>query len=163
MIEHLSSLEDLVRHAGSGWMLDPVESVHSQGNFLERIIGQVRDTARDRLMDSLDFTPERLVAAYKKSPQKIRAFIQALGESSTPEMLLMVWRVIHGMTIERLTIHYILEQDFHLEVRLQSPSGDPMETYESNDVDDLALVRHFAITKTAGRPVVDGFYPLRAS
>ena len=53
-------------------------------------------------------------------------------------------------------------QSFHLSFTLAGGNGqDQLETYESSDISDTALLRHLGVTKIGGKPLFDGFYALR--
>jgi hypothetical protein len=76
-------------------------------------------------------------------------------------MLLMVWRIIQGMQIKDIQILYHRQQSFKLRVTLESHDGDDDEIYESEKIQDFALLRHVGILEISGKPVLDGFYPLK--
>ncbi len=77
------------------------------------------------------------------------------------DMLLMVWRILHGLSIREVTMNYVEQEAFRLVVTLARPGQDDLETYSSDDINDAALLRHFGITTVDGRPLFDGFFPLR--
>jgi len=129
-------------------------------SYFATLLERVGERAQQIVPHSnLKFTEENLLREYQRSPHKVRAFIQALTESDSPDMLLMAWRVLQGMEIERVELNYILSQRFAIRVTLRSPYGDEPEIYTSDDIDDAALIRHFGIMKMDEKPVFDGFYP----
>jgi len=163
MNANVHSLEELIRHSGEGWILDWFKPREKAVEHLKRLLEQVNAAASQRFPGgSVRLAEKDLIADYQRSRHKVRAFIQSMSESRTPEMLLMVWRVLQGMEIERIDMRYILGTRFELEVALRSPYGDPPETYKSDDIDDAALIRHFGIMKMNGGPVFDGFYATRS-
>jgi len=98
---------------------------------------------------------------YPRRQNQVRAFLQAVASSSSPTMLVMVWRILQGMNIKSVDMRYRMEESFSLDVTLSSPyTGGSDETYQSGDIDSAALVRHLGIMKTNGKPIFDGFYPL---
>src|SRR5206468_3553649 len=108
------------------------------------------------------FNGEALAAEYRRNPHKVRAFLQALGSVRSPDMLIMVWRVLQGMGIASVQLDYQSEEAFRLRIRLSSPhESQSLEEYESDDIKDAAVLRHFGTTNGAGgRPVYSGFYAL---
>jgi len=76
-------------------------------------------------------------------------------------MLLMVWRILEGMEIGAVELSYAFQANFHLRIVLRNPFDGKEEVYDSDRIDDAALLRHFGITAINGKPVFDGFYPLR--
>lgn len=156
------TLEEAIREAGEGWLIDrsslPAEAV----NRLRRGLDDVNSLARERLGgEAPDLSESAIVAEFQRRPAQVRGFFQALGGSRTPEMLLMVWRVIQGMEIKRIELTYERQQSYALSVVLESPYGVEDEPYRSTNVNDFSLLRHIGILEVSGRPVFDGFYPLR--
>jgi len=157
--EDIHSLQELIRHAGEAWMLNWFKPPEKASDYLRNLLERVNNVAKQRFPQGTPrVTEENLIDEYKRAPHKVRAFIQSLAESESPDLLLMVWRILQGMEIERVEMSYTLEDRFFLEVTLRSPYGDPAERYQSDSIDDAALIRHFGIMKMNGRPVFDGFY-----
>jgi hypothetical protein len=97
----------------------------------------------------------------KDNSHKLKAFLQALDSASTPAMLVMVWRVLHGDLIKAIDMKCEYENEFHLLVILEDPQTGQISKYESHDIDDASLVRHFGTMKVSDKPLFDGFYALR--
>lgn len=156
------SLEEAIRQAGEGWLIDLYSPRADATSQLLRTLDAVGALARERLgADAPDFSERAIVAEFQRRPAQVRGFFQALGGSRTPEMLLMVWRVIQGMEIKHIELAYERQQAFELSVILESPDGDQDAPYRSTSINDFALLRHIGILEVSGRPVFDGFYPLR--
>jgi hypothetical protein len=92
---------------------------------------------------------------------KVKGFFQALGGARSPDMLLMAWRIIQGMEIKDVRITYLRQEAFEASVVLESPYGEEDPHYKSSNIQDFGLFRHIGILEISGRPVFDGFYPLR--
>ena len=156
------TLEAVIREAGEGWLIDRSSSPAEAVNRLLRTLDAVGSLARERLGgEAPDFSEAAIVAEFQHRPAQVRGFFQALGGSRTPEMLLMVWRVIQGMEIKRIDLAYERQQACELSVILESPYGVEDEPYRSTNANDFTLFRHIGILEVSGRPVFDGFYPLR--
>lgn len=154
----MTNLECVLRECDLGWVLDWFDSQEQALDGLRSTLEQAAVVYREQHHD--DFVDEEeLPAAYRRDSEKIRAFLQALVATRTPDMLVMVWRVLQGLDIHRVEMNYCSGEAFMLRIVLRSPA-DEEETYESNDVDDAALLRHFGITKMYGRPLLAGYYPL---
>ncbi len=158
-------LERLLRDYDLGWMIDMYSprdrAVPDLLNKLERLT----DGFRSRFGHDVSFSPETLRAEAERNPHKARAFLQALGTSGNQDMLLMVWRILQGMTIRDVKMDYREQESFSLIVTLArtSQEHDDLEEYHTNDIKDAALLRHFGIMKVDSRPLFDGFFPLRKS
>ena len=82
------------------------------------------------------------------------------ASAGTPQIRVMVWRILQGMSIETIRLEYRAEGTFMLSVRLVSPYGQT-EDYESSDIDDAVVLRHLGIMKMDEKGIFDGFVPLR--
>jgi hypothetical protein len=155
--------EQMIRASGQGWLIDWHAPKEQALPRLRQILAEVNAKARIRLGGNApNLTPEALIAEYRRNPHKVNAFLQVIGSVATPDILVMVWRIIQGMNIAELTLHYLSEQSFNMTVRLSSPyDGGGEETYESQDIDDAVILRHLSVMKMDEKPVFDGFYPLQ--
>jgi hypothetical protein len=155
-------LERLLQSNGLGWMIDkfPPREV-AISDFLERL-KQIELEFRTRIGVAVSFSPETLEAEAIRNPQKISAFLQAVGSTRTLAMLVMVWRILQGLIIKDVVMNYHdHEASFSLLVRLSRCGDSETEEYRSTLIDDAALVRHFGITTVSGRPLLEGFFPMR--
>jgi len=109
------------------------------------------------------FTPEQLSAEAERNPHQIKAFLQALAATGKTDMLLMVWRILQGLSIRKVALNYVEQESFELVVVLARPGEeqDELEEYRSDDINDAKLLRHFGITTVGKQPLFDGFFPLR--
>lgn len=161
--ESAAILERLLRDNELGWMIDMYAPRDRAVPTLLEQLTKLTAEFRSRFKYEVSFAPESLRAEAERNPHKIRAFLQALGASGNPDMLLMVWRILQGLTIREVTMSYREQESFHLSVILARPGEQPeeLERYSSNDINDAALLRHFGITTVDNRPLFDGFFPLR--
>lgn len=104
---------------------------------------------------------DTLEETLQRNPQKVRAFLQALEETSNVGLLVMVWRIIHGDTIMSIDMRYVERETFELVIRLEDPATGDESCYRSQDNDDAVLLRHIAVMKINDMPIFDGFYALR--
>jgi hypothetical protein len=156
------SLEEAVRHAGEGWLIDRFAPPDKAIAYLRERLEEVTRRARERLKGNApDLTETALVELYNRYPLRVKGFFQVLGGTRTPEMLLMAWRIIQGMEIKDIQMGYRRQDHFHIRVILESPYGEEDELYESHAIQDFALFRHIGIMEISGKPVFDGFYPLK--
>ncbi len=154
-------LEQLLRDNDLGWMIDMYAPRERAVPFLLQQLDRLTLESRARFGYTESFSPEMLTAESGRNPHKVRAFLQALGVSGNPDMLLMVWRILQGMSIREVAMNYHELQAFSLSVTLARPGADELETYSTHDINDAALVRNFGITTVDRRPLFDGFFPLR--
>jgi hypothetical protein len=157
-----STLEEAIRHSGEGWLIDWFMPREGAIPRISQMLEAVHREARDRLgSEAPDISAAALVQEYRRSPQQVRGFFQALGGTRTPQMLLMVWRIIQGMEVRDVRLSYRRQEVFELEVILESPYGGEDPPYRSSNIQDFALFRHIGILEVGGSPVFDGFYALK--
>ncbi len=156
------TLEEAIRHAGEGWLIDFFAPPAEAMNHLRRLLAEVHRRGQERLgANAPRLTEASLVAEYNRSPLKVKGFFQILGGVRTPDMLLMAWRIIQGMEIKDIQLSYSLRDNFRVRVLLESPFGETDAPYESQAVQDFTIFRHFGIMEISGRPVFDGFYAFK--
>ncbi len=156
-------LERLLRDNELGWIIDMYAPRERAVTVLLEQLERLAAEFRTRFRYNESFAPETLKAEAERNPHKIRAFLQALGVSRDPEMLLMVWRILQGLTIREVVMNYREQETFSLSVTLARPGDehDELEKYRTSDINDAALIRHFGITTVDRRPLFDGFFPER--
>lgn len=156
-------LERLLRDNDLGWMIDMYSPRDRAVPFLLDQLDSLTAEFRSRFQCEVSFAPDALRGEAERNPHKIRAFLQALGASRNPEMLLMVWRILQGLSIKEVTMSYREQEAFSLNITLarHGEEEDELEAYRSNDINDAALLRHFGITTVNDQPLFDGFFPLR--
>ncbi len=155
-------LEKLLRENELGWIIEwfvpPGKAIPTLLSLLEAASKESR--ARFGA-GGPQFTEPILDNEYRQNPDKVRAFLQALGGTRSPQMLVMIWRVLQGMRVQALDMTYREQATFRLCCVLNSPYEDKPEVYESSDIVDAMLLRHLGIIEMDKGPVFEGFYPVR--
>jgi hypothetical protein len=155
-----STLEEAIRKSGEGWLLDYFQPHDRAIEHYVATISAVNALAKKQFgAKAPDLSENGLLREFQERSQHVRAFFQAMGVTSTPDMLLMVWRIIQGLEIEEVSVSYHLRREFEARVVLRSLTG--LETYASNNIRDFYLLRHLEAREVHGLPVFDGFSALR--
>lgn len=161
-VDSTTGLEQLLRACGLAWMIDSHAPPEEAIPYLLRLLDAASHESRKRFgSDGPRFSEEVLAAEYERNPHKVQAFLQRLASVKSPQILVMIWRILQGMQIESINLQYRREESFCLRVVLSSPYEAKTENYESEDISDAAVLRHLGISKVNDQPVFDGFYPLR--
>lgn len=159
-----STLEEAIRFAGEGWLIDMHERPEQAIQRIRQTLASVNALAQQNLDGNApDISEQSIVENYNRFPLKIKGFIQVLGGTRSPAILLMAWRVIQGMEIKSVSLNYQRQESFEMRITLQSPYGADEESYESDRIQDFAVFRHVGTMEVGDRPVFDGFYALRRS
>ncbi len=156
-------LDRLLRDNDLGWMIDLYAPKERAIPFLLEQLDAVSAEYRRRFRVEVPFTPEALTAEAERNPHNVRAFLQMLAATRSLEMLIMVWRILHGLSIRRVEMNYKELESFSLFVVLahSGKEQDELEEYRSQDIFDAALVRNFGLGTASGKPLFDGFFPNR--
>jgi hypothetical protein len=137
------TLEEATLQSGEDRLIRDFVPRSGAMNSIRQTLEAVNRLARERLGDNApDISESSLVNEYAKNPQLVRSFFQALRGTRTPEMLLMVWRIIQGMEIKEVELAYRRQQTFNVTVVLESPYGEGDETYRSSNIHDFTLLGH---------------------
>ncbi len=162
--EPQTTLERLLRACELGWMIDWYAPPDQALPYLRNALEQATAESRERFGEQAPtFGEDVLGAEYASNPHKIRAFLQVLGATRTPQVLLMAWRILQGSNIAEVQLSYAAMRRFQLRIVLSNPYDQTQEEYESSDINDAAVLRHFGITTQDGAPLFHGLYPLRIS
>src|SRR5437868_307452 len=101
------TLEDVIRESGEGWLIDWFAPPERAIDHIRQTLEDVSNRARQRLGGNApEISEAALVREFRRNPQRVRGFFQALGGTHAPEMLLMVWRIIQGMELKEVRIEY---------------------------------------------------------
>jgi hypothetical protein len=165
MTQHSAEiLENLLGNNGLKWMVDMYKTKDQAIPTYLDLLNRVATEYRSLHGVVVEFTPEALQAESERNPQKVQAFLQVLRPNRSPAMLVMVWRILQGLSIREVAMTYRERESFLLRVTLARPvdnGQDQLETYESTDISDAPLVRHLGVRKVSSMPFFDGFYALR--
>jgi hypothetical protein len=158
-------LERLLLNNGLGWLIDeqtnPGQATQLVPKLLERL-EQVETKYLERIGVTVHFSPEALETEATQNPHKVRAFLQAMRVSTSPDMLVMVWRILQGLSIHSVDLKYREGQEFSLTVILARAEGaqeQDREEYRSRNIFDARLIRHFGYGIICDQPLFEGFYP----
>lgn len=157
-----STFEETIRDAGEGWLIDSSAPPEAAMIQIQQTLAAVHQEAQRRLGDNApNISEAMLLNEYPRNPQRVKAFLQSLRGTRSPDMLLMVWRILEGMSVKSIQMNYRQKQTFELEVVLSSPGGEGDESYTTTNIRDFALLRHVGILEFDGKPIFDGFYLFR--
>lgn len=156
-----TTLEEAIRDAKEDWLIDLFQPSEGAIPHLRQVLQKVHDLGQQRLGGNApNLTEAAVIEEYNRHPLQVRGFFQSLGGTRTPEMLLMVWRIIQGMEVKDVRLTYQKRRIFEVRVVLESPYEEEDPPYSSTTIQDFALFRHLGIMESDG-PIFDGFYALK--
>jgi len=148
-----TSIENVARQVGEDWTVAQPDMISALKKALQSAGEWANKEGRKIVLNEA-----ALYALHQKDPYKARAFIQALASSASGGMIVMVWKMLEGAEIETLELTYEDRSKFHMRICLTL--GNEREHYETDDINDAALIRHLGILKINDQPRFEGFYPL---
>jgi hypothetical protein len=95
-------------------------------------------------------------------PTGLKPLIQAFAVPMTAATRAMVYCILTGASVRRLSYEYEYKRSSRLVITLEFDSGET-STFESDNLWDAEVLRHFGFMKPGGEPVVDGYYALRGN
>jgi hypothetical protein len=106
---------------------------------------------------------EKMEWAATNCPHRTTALLQAIYAKTSPRLLVMISKIMMGWWTREVSVDYV--QFKHIKMRFViGPAEDESvsETYETEDLHDFNVFRHFGMLFMEGKgPVLDGYYPLR--
>jgi len=153
-------LETILRGRKLAWAIDMFSPSSQATIHYLAALRRLEEYITRRNLDETSFTPDSLEDLISESPYKADAFLQALVSIRSTPILCAAWRIVQGIEVESIKMHYARLDNFSLQVVLRSPYGQ-LEEYSSNDINDVVFIRHLAKSSVNDRPFFDGFYALR--
>ena len=99
----------------------------------------------------------------KERTSELKAFIQTFAVPMTNVMRAMVYFIVaDSAEIKELSLNYKQKESFYLKIILDCdpiPLNNP--EFESLDLWDIDLMRHFTYMKLSDAPIIDGFLPVK--
>lgn len=151
----IDAISDLFARSGVGWLFDTdreqrvaqvVKETHEVAEELERRFGRAPNPP--------------LLSQMAAEPVALKPLIQAFAVPMTTAMRAMVYCILTGASVRHISYEYEYRRRSRLVVIVEFDSGEA-STFESDDLWDAEVLRHFGFMKLGGEPVVDGYYAFR--
>jgi len=152
-------LRSLLYAANLGWFLE------RDRDFIIRRLEEFARTYAEKIsgVSSIELPRSAsipdLFAEYQKHPHRMRALLQAVAFGCSPEILAMVWTVLQGSKIERLSYDYERRKISRLTCEVIFPDGS-LHTFIGQNHWDTAILRLASLSLIDGKPLIESFYPL---
>ena len=151
-----AQLSELLEQAQLGWALRSSDG--TPRSEAERLLARVDEAARayeERFGAHVD-----LLAACRAKPEEMRAFLQTLTAGVSPAFLAMVAGIVlRDARVAAVRFELVARASVSISVELEE--GGERRLFESNDLWDAQVLRHFGLMKAGNQPVIDGYYASR--
>jgi hypothetical protein len=150
----------LFETADVGWVFDKSTSGEEPAATAARMLQEM--ALVDRVLASKigALHPKPLVDAIFSDSARLRPLIQAFASPVTAEMRAMIYCVLDGAEVVSIHLGYERKMRSGLRIVIEYESGLQAE-FNSDDVWDFEVLRHFGTMKLWALPVVDGYYAFR--
>ncbi|HYO65530.1 MAG TPA: hypothetical protein VEU33_05560 [Archangium sp.] len=148
-------MRQLFDTAGVGWALKEGAETEAR-RYLQEI--QAVQAEYERLLSEPLASPlfEQLV----EESEALTPLIQAFASPTSASIRVMIYCILKGAEIRRVHYAYELERRSHLTIDVELSDGRSLR-FESEDLWDAEVLRHFGMTKRGGRPILEGYYAFR--
>lgn len=144
-----TELSDLIKDAGLGWL---VQDRQNAAGLLRQIDAASAEYA------SRYSSAENLWEACRSSPKPMQAFLQALAAGVSPLMLAMVARILlRDAWVMKVSFEFASRRAVALHVEIEDADGG-RQSFDSSEVWDAEVLRHFGLMKVGDKPVIHGYY-----
>ncbi len=162
------ALAHLLTQAGVGWVLGRGDADEVLAAYLKDLQA-VGDDYRQRYGFQLD--PLDVCAS---DPEGMKAFVQSLVGPHSSAFRTLIFRLVRrppGVEIESVTFDYANKSHAQFKVVLSDALSTSAEgersrtanTYESDSIWDVDLLRHVTAMTVRGKPVLVGYFPLEGA
>lgn len=155
--EQTRTLRQLFDAAGVGWALREGADAEAE-RFLQEMQAVEAEYAR-RLSEPMS---SPLLDQLVEEREALTPLIQAFASPTSVPIRVMIYCILKGAEILRVRYDYERKHRSHLAIDIELPGGQTL-SFESEDLWDTEVLRHFGMAKRGGRPILDGYYAFRRS
>ncbi len=156
------ALRDLFAQCDVGWVFEG-EGDESASERARQIVGQMSALTQkyeEKVGSDLPETVERRILS---DVVRFKPLVQSFASPDmTSEMRTMIFCLLNGGQVRAIKFEYKLKQRAHLEVEIVTGAGKAIH-FESDELWDAEVLRHFGLAKLSGSPFIDGYYAFRKS
>ena len=146
-----------------------LDSLSRQRNWVEQ---QLTEFSKAYTARAASFPPgilpktvtlKELLDEHARNPHRVRPILQGVAFGCSAQMLVMMWLVLLGSTIEELEYKYERKQLSQLTVKLRLPDHitDVTPPFVSDEHWDFNVLKLAGTSKTGDKPTIESFYSLR--
>lgn len=153
--EQTRALRQLFDTAGVGWALREGADAEAR-RYLQEI--QAVEAEYERLLSEPMSSP--LLEQLVEEGEALTPLIQAFASTTSASIRVMIYCILKGAEIRRVLYDYELERRSQLIIDIELSDNRTLR-FESEDLWDAEVLRHFGMTKRGGRPILEGYYAFR--
>lgn len=155
MTDDMNDLEKVLSDAGVGWLLQT-----DRDERLAAIASDLRSVQAE--LSKLPAPTSARVGALRLSDPDMKPFIQCFAVPMTNRIRAMVYCLLDGAELVELQFAYKRKSSVHLHAVIELADGHK-EEFDSHDLWDAEVLRHFGLMKMGNRPLIHGYYAFGGS
>lgn len=153
--EQTRTLRQVFDAAGVGWALRGDADAETR-RYLQEM--RAVEAEHERRLSEPMSPP--LLDQLVEQGEALTPLIQAFASPLSAPIRLMIYCILRGAEIRRVHYDYEHKRRSHLAIEIELPNGQT-QSFESDDLWDAEVLRHFGMAKRAERPILDGYYAFR--
>ena len=153
-VQHLIQLFEKV---GAGWFFHAESERAQRAEAVEAEIQAVEEKFASCFHHPMK---KPLLAQMSENPDAMAPLIQAFAASLSVKMKTMIYCLLTGGTVEGVRFEYKREDRVLLYIDI-AVQGGGRATFDSDQIWDVEVLRHFGLAKLGDRPFIDGYYAFR--
>jgi hypothetical protein len=148
-------LARLLQSARVGWVLDGEDREARLGGILQEVDELAGRLSRTNLGQG------DLMEEMARDVSVLAPLVQSFSSPMSTEIRTAIYLLLRGAELSALTYEYDRLARSRLYMRIATMDRRALE-FESTELWDAEFLRHIGLMKMSGRPLVDGYYALRA-
>lgn len=149
--ERKSTLELVLHAAGVGWVLQEDKDAR-----LTQFLKEIDELSTD-LRQRLSPLPIDVLPEMASEPNELRPLVQLFASPTSTTIRAMAYCVLRGADIKSVRFEYEMRRTAKLRIVLTDNVHEEL-IFETDEIWDAEVLRHFGIMKSSGLPVLHGYY-----
>lgn len=154
------TLRNVFAECDVGWVFEG-ESDEDASKRAQQILNEMRALSQHYATKFGRPLPEPIERLILSDVAHFKPLVQSFASPLTTEMRTMIFCLLDGAHIKAVRFEYERKQHTRLEVDVGSDNTGVRVCFQSDDLWDAEVLRHFGLFKMSGKPVIDGYYAFR--
>jgi hypothetical protein len=155
------TLRDLFAQCDVGWVFDG-EGSEAASRRAKQILAEMNALGEMYAIKVGRPLPDLIERLILSDVIRFKPLVQSFASPLTDETRAMIFCLLEGGHVKAIRFEYERKRHAHLEIEVETESGESA-CFQSNELWDAEVLRHFGLAKLSGAPVIDGYYAFRKS
>lgn len=156
-----NTLRELFARCDVGWVFEG-QGAEAASRRTQQILAEMNALGQ-KYADKVGRDPPDLIERLILSDvTRFKPLVQSFASPLTDETRAMIFCLLEGGHVKTIRFEYRRKQHARLEIEVETASGESVR-FQSDELWDAEVLRHFGLAKLSGAPVIDGYYAFRKS